>query len=111
MTIGSAPRRQGRTANFKFKLLAAAALLALSGSTVFAQGNASGAGSTTGDPAASSGNSKDSASDTSGMSGSKSGSGTSSSGGRDANGDQGRDKMPDSSVGVRPYDQQNKPAK
>ncbi len=39
----------------------------------------------------------------------RSGSGTSTSGGSDANGDQGRDKMPDSSQGVRPYDQQNKP--
>jgi hypothetical protein len=42
------------------------------------------------------------------MSPSRSGSGTSTSGGSDANGDQGRDKMPDSSVGVRPYDKQNK---
>jgi hypothetical protein len=49
--------------------------------------------------------------DTTGMSHSKSGSGTSTSGGKDANGDQGRDKMPDSSQGVRPYDQQNKPPK
>ena len=42
---------------------------------------------------------------------SPSGSGTSTSGGSDANGDQGRDKMPDSSQGVRPYDTQNKPDK
>jgi hypothetical protein len=42
---------------------------------------------------------------------SRSGSGTSTSGGSDANDDQGRDKMPDSSQGVRPYDQQNKPAR
>ena len=40
---------------------------------------------------------------------SRSGSGTSTSGGSDANGDQGRDKMPDSSTGVRPLDQQHKP--
>jgi hypothetical protein len=40
---------------------------------------------------------------------SRSGSGTSTSGGTDANGDQGRDKMPDSSQGVRPLDKQNKP--
>jgi hypothetical protein len=39
---------------------------------------------------------------------SRSGSGTSTSGGSDANGDQGRDKMPDSSQGVRPN---NKPDK
>jgi hypothetical protein len=42
---------------------------------------------------------------------SPSGSGTSTSGGSDANGDQGRDKMPDSSQGVRPLDKQNKPDK
>ena len=40
---------------------------------------------------------------------SRSGSGTSTSGGKDDNGDQGRDKMPDSSQGVRPLDKQNKP--
>jgi len=45
------------------------------------------------------------------MTPSRSGSGTSTSGGSDANGDQGRDKMPDSSQGVRPYDKQNKPPK
>ena len=42
---------------------------------------------------------------------SPSGSGTSTSGGSEANGDQGGDKMPDSSQGVRPYDKQNKPDK
>ena len=45
------------------------------------------------------------------MTQSRGGSGTSTSGGSDANDDQGRDKMPDSSQGVRPYDQQNKPAR
>jgi hypothetical protein len=40
---------------------------------------------------------------------SRSGSGTSTSGGSDANGDQGRDKMPDSDLSVRPLDQQRKP--
>jgi hypothetical protein len=40
-----------------------------------------------------------------------SGSGTSTSGGRDDNGDQGRDKMPESNAGVRPQDQQQKPPK
>ena len=39
----------------------------------------------------------------------KSGSGTSTSGGSDANGDQGRDKMPESSKSVKPLDQQHKP--
>jgi hypothetical protein len=42
---------------------------------------------------------------------SPSGSGTSTSGGSDANGDQGRDKMPDSSQGVRPLNRHNKPDK
>jgi hypothetical protein len=40
---------------------------------------------------------------------SRSRSGSSTSGGSDANGDQGRDKMPDSSRGVRPLNRQNKP--
>jgi hypothetical protein len=40
---------------------------------------------------------------------SRSGSGTSTSGGSDANGDQGGDRMPDSSQGVRPLNKQNKP--
>ena len=38
-----------------------------------------------------------------------SGSGTSTSGGKDANGDAGRDKMPDSDRNVRPMDQQPHP--
>jgi hypothetical protein len=42
---------------------------------------------------------------------SRSGSGTSTSGGSDANGDQGRDEMPDSGQGVRPLNKQNKPDK
>ena len=37
-----------------------------------------------------------------------SGSGTSTSGGKDANGDGGRDKMPNSNMEVRPPSQQNK---
>ncbi len=41
----------------------------------------------------------------------RSGSGTSTSGGRDANGDQGRDTMPESNRSVMPLDQQHKPAK
>jgi hypothetical protein len=78
--------------------------LVLPCAAAFAQGNPSGQG----DPAASSQNANP---DTTGMSGSKSGSGSSTSGGKDANGDQGRDKMPDSSQGVRPLDKQNKPKK
>jgi hypothetical protein len=45
------------------------------------------------------------------MTPSRSGSGASTSGGSGVNGGQGRDKMPDSSQGVRPYDKQNKPDK
>ena len=57
-----------------------------------------GQGSTTGDPAASSQNASP---DRSGMAPNKSGSGTSTSGGRDDNGDQGRDKMPESNMDVK----------
>jgi hypothetical protein len=59
-------------------------------------------------PAATSQNAKH---DTTGMAPNRSGSGTSTSGGRDANGDQGRDTMPNSSQSVMPLDQQHKPAK
>jgi hypothetical protein len=41
----------------------------------------------------------------------KSGSGTSTSGGSDANGDQGRDTMPNSSKSVMPLEKQKKPEK
>jgi hypothetical protein len=85
-----------------------AAALALSGAVAYAQ---SGRGSTTGDPAASSGTSGTSPTTGSSMKPSRSGSGTSTSGGSDANGGQGRDKMPDSSQGVRPLNQQNQPDK
>jgi hypothetical protein len=57
------------------------------------------------DPAASSASRK---TDTTGMTPSKSGSGTSTSGGSDANGDQGRDKMPDSNKSVKQLGQQHK---
>src|SRR3981189_337198 len=88
-----------------------AAALALS-SFAYAQGGASsGRGSTTGDPAASSATPGASPTTGNSMKPSPSGSGTSTSGGSDANGDQGRDKMPDSSQGVRPLNQQNKPDK
>jgi len=84
------------------------AVLSLVSFSAFAQNGApSGKGSTTGDPAASSSTSTTG----SAVAPSRSGSGTSTSGGSDANGDQGRDKMPDSSQGVRPLDKQNKPDK
>jgi hypothetical protein len=92
------------------KVLIAAMMIALGSSKAIAQSGApSGRGSTTGDPAASSANPAAAPTGTTGSS--PSGSGTSTSGGRDDNGDQGRDKAPDSSIGVRPYDQQKKPAK
>src|ERR1700721_4640367 len=83
-----------------------------SGATAYAQNGApSGRGSTTGDPAASSAPPGTSPTVGSSMKPSSSGSGTSTSGGSDANGDQGRDRMPDSSQGGRPLAKQNKPAK
>jgi hypothetical protein len=89
-----------------------AAALILSGTFAHAQsGTPSGRGSTTGDPAASSATPGSSPTTGSSMQPSRSGSGTSTSGGSDANGDQGRDKMPDSSQGVRPLNKQNKPDK
>ena len=75
------------------------AALIFSGTSAYAQGNPSGHGSTTGDPAASSQNANP---ERTGMSPSKSGSGTSTSGGKDDNLDQGRDKMPESNMAVRP---------
>ena len=88
-----------------------ATVLALCCTAANAQnGAASGRGSKAGDPAASSSTPGTSPSTTgSAMTPSRSGSGTSTSGGSDANGDQGRDKMPDSSQGVRPLDKQHKP--
>jgi hypothetical protein len=92
--------------------IALTALLVLTGAFAHAQsGVPGGRGSTTGDPAASSATPGTSPSTGSSMKPSPSGSGTSTSGGRDANGDQGRDKMPDSSQGVRPLDKRNKPDK
>jgi hypothetical protein len=90
------------------KLIAfVASIVVLSTSIAFAQGNPSGRGSTTGDPAASTANPRAEPGGTVGsQSSNRSGSGTSTSGGKDDNGDQGRDKMPDSSMNVRPEDQQ-----
>jgi hypothetical protein len=63
-----------------------------------AQGTPSGRGSMSGDPAASSANPRAEPGWTTGSSTSNpSGSGTSTSGGKDDNGDQGRDKMPEGS--------------
>jgi hypothetical protein len=92
------------------KLAAAttAVILLVSGPLAFAQISPGGPG--TPRPAASSASSKGS-SDTTGMAPNKSGSGTSTSGGSDANGDQGRDTMPNSSKSVMPLDRQHKPEK
>jgi hypothetical protein len=65
-------------------------------SSVSAQGNPSGRGAVTGDPAASSSNPSAAPPQTTGSSSSPSGSGTSTSGGKDDNMDGGRDKMPES---------------
>ena len=96
----------------KLTSIAFATVLIFSGTFAYAQGGApSGRGSTTGDPAARSATPGASPTTGSSMKPSRSGSGTSTSGGSDANGDQGRDKMPDSSQAVRPFNQQNKPDK
>jgi hypothetical protein len=99
----------------KLSTITLAAALALISAGAGAQngqnGMPSGRGSTTGDPAASSATPGTSPTTGSSMKPSPSGSGTSTSGGADANGDQGRDKMPDSSQGVRPLNKQNKPDK
>ena len=80
------------------KSFGAVLLMALIGtsSCVFAQGNPSGRGSITGDPAASTLNPSAAPPQTTGSSSSPSGSGTSTSGGKDDNMDGGRDKMPES---------------
>jgi len=91
------------------KLLAMTLMVLLAGPTfASAQGNPSGPGSVTGDPAASSANPNSDPSKTTGQSNNPSGSGTASSGGKDDNGDQGRDKMPESNMAVKPYEQQKK---
>jgi hypothetical protein len=82
----------------------------LLGSHAFAmaQGAPSGRGSTTGDPSSSSANPRAEPGGTTGANTSNpSGSGTSTSGGKDDNSDQGRDRMPESNMGVRPADQQS----
>jgi hypothetical protein len=86
--------------------IAVATAFVLSGPIAFAQSDPGGPG--TPRPASSSASKKR---DTTGMAPNRSGSGTSTSGGRDDNGDQGRDTMPDSNKSVMPLEQQNKPAK
>jgi hypothetical protein len=66
-----------------------------------AQGNPSGPGAVTGDPAASTAKPSADPAKTRGQQNS-SGSGTSTSGGKDDNGDQGRGKMPESNMTVKP---------
>lgn len=85
-------------------------ILALIGSHTVAlgQGNPSGRGSTTGDPAASSSNPSAEPQATTGSSSSRSGSGTSTSGGKDDNMDGGRDKMPESTLTQGERSQQKK---
>jgi len=105
-------RVQPKGTAMKLTAIALAAALVVSGTFAYGQSGApSGQGSTTGDPAASSENPRASPTTGSSTKPSPSGSGTSTSGGRDANDDQGRDKMPESSQGVRPYEKQNKPDK
>ena len=86
--------------------IAVATAFVLSGPIAFAQSDPGGPG--TPRPASSSASKKQ---DTTGMAPNCSGSGTSTSGGRDDNGDQGRDTMPDSNKSVMPLERQNKPAK
>ncbi|MBR0709747.1 hypothetical protein [Bradyrhizobium liaoningense] len=88
---------------------AVAVTILLAGSA-FAQGEPSGRGAVTGDPAASSATPKADAPTTgTATRANPSGSGTSSSGGKDDNGDAGRDKMPESDRTVRPESQQHHP--
>lgn len=90
------------------RLSIATAVLVFSTASAVAQpaGAPSGRGATTGDPAASSAAPSKDPRGTTGLSpGSSSGGGTSTSGGKDDNGDQGRDRMPDSSMTVRPQNQ------
>lgn len=88
----------------KLAALVTASALVFSGTLVLAQGPSPVGRS--GDPAASSASSGGSSTTGSSQKSNPSGSGTSTSGGKDDNGDQGRDKMPDTKDG-----RQNKPGK
>ena len=93
----------------KIVTVAAAATLLLVGASHAQKTDQVAAGAVAGDPAASSAT-PDSA-PTTGMATrpSRSGSGTSTSGGRDDNGDQGRDKMPESHRTVKLQSEQHHP--
>jgi hypothetical protein len=88
--------------------LATFAVVLIAAGSALAQGAPSGRGAVTGDPAASSATPHAGPQTTGTATKSNpSGSGTSSSGGKDANGDAGLDKMPESNRTVRPTDQQH----
>ena len=91
------------------KLTAIATITAflVSSPVAFAQSDPGGPG--TPRPAATSASPKGPSYDTTGMAPNRSGSGTSTSGGSDANGDQGRNAMPNSDKTVMPLEQQHKP--
>ena len=88
--------------------LALVVVSALSGSLAHAQTNANPAGAAVTNPANPSINAAADARPAADPATSGSGSGTSTSGGKDANGDGGRDNMPNSNLEVRPPSQQNK---
>src|SRR3954449_11283788 len=93
-----------RSGRMKLAALVGASALVLSSHVALAQntgsqaGASSGRGTITGDPAASTPTTGSS------LKANPSGSGTSTSGGKDDNGDQGRDKMPESNMQVKPND-------
>lgn len=91
----------------KFPAIILSILLGAS-SCALAQGNPSGRGSITGDPAASTSNPSAAPPPTTGSGSSPSGSGTSTSGGKDDNMDGGRDRMPESARTQNERDQQKK---
>jgi hypothetical protein len=80
--------------------------LSFSVPSVYAQGNPSGRGAVTGDPAANSANPNRDPAAGGRSTNNPSGSGTSTSGGRDDNGDQGRDTMPETGKQPTPQSQQ-----
>lgn len=87
---------------------AQASIMLAATSYASAQGNPSGRGATTGDPAASTSNPGATPQQTTGSTSSPSGSGTSTSGGKDDNMDGGRDAMPESVRTQKERSQQKK---
>ncbi|SFH99612.1 hypothetical protein [Bradyrhizobium sp. Gha] len=85
------------------------AVLFAAGSALAQTGAPSGRGAVTGDPAASSATPSADSPTTGTARSNPSGSGTPTSGGKDANGDAGRDRMPDSNRNVRPMNPQPHP--